>query len=411
MFNSTVLEVAIGLCFTFASISLIASSLNEALASALKLRANTLLDGVKAILNDHEFDGLARDIYNNALVNPRSPGDAKTQAELVFRPSYIEPRHFATALIESIQYASDKFEELGKNIDAIGNRQLRNLLRGVYDRANGRADIMQAELANWFNNGMDRVSGAYKRRTQLTCFIIALILAVTLNVDAIHLFTTLWRHPALVAALPANVSGAGTTQVLIDLKVLPIGWDAPPVWDPTLIRRVFGWLITASSALFGAPFWFDTLQKITNLRGAGAKTASEKPGACNIRQKKAALLCGPFLSCVLAGSFSLILLPLFLHLLHHLLHLLCLLRRKVRRNSIGIYQHAVDFHVARLHVRTAGADIAGGNRGVEIALAIERRRAVAGQLHAVLAVEVTSDHPVRAYRAVALLAHRIELEA
>ncbi|MDB5813052.1 MAG: hypothetical protein JWN23_169 [Rhodocyclales bacterium] len=165
MFNSTVLELAIGLCFTFASISLIASSLNEALASALKLRANTLLDGVKALLNDHRFDGLARDVYNHGLVNPRSPGEAQTEHELVHRPSYIEPRHFAIALVESIQGTGAGLKELGQALDEIENKQIRQLLRGMYDRAAGRADLMQTELANWFNSGMDRVSGAYKRRS------------------------------------------------------------------------------------------------------------------------------------------------------------------------------------------------------------------------------------------------------
>lgn len=275
MFNSTVLEVAIGLCFAFASISLIASSLNEAIASAIKLRAHTMLDGIKAMLNDHDFDGLARDIYNNALVNPRAPGNAKTQAELKYPPSYIDPRHFATALIESIQKTGATLEDLGSQIDTIRNKQLRELLRGIYDRAGGQLDLIETEIGNWFDNGMDRVSGAYKRRSQLMCFLIALALAVLLNVDAIHLFSTLWKHPALVAALPSSVTADGTTQVLADLKVLPIGWEMPPALDLSLLRRIFGWFITASSALFGAPFWFDALQKLVNLRGAGKKTAKE----------------------------------------------------------------------------------------------------------------------------------------
>ncbi|MDB5799968.1 MAG: hypothetical protein JWL63_907 [Rhodocyclales bacterium] len=284
MFNSTVLEVAIGLCFTFASISLIASSLSEALASTLKLRANTLLDGIKAMLNDHQFDGLARDIYNNGLVNPRAPGEATTEKGLVFRPSYIEPRHFAIAMIESVQHANGKFEDLGQKIDAIGNKQMRQLLRGMYDRAAGRVDLMQAELASWFNNGMDRVSGAYKRRSQLTCFVIALALAIALNIDAVHLFATLWTHPSLVAALPGLATTGTTpfaaqtvTQTLTDLKTLPIGWERWPAWDLSLPKQLFGWFITASSALFGAPFWFDALQKLINLRGAGKKTTTEQP--------------------------------------------------------------------------------------------------------------------------------------
>ncbi len=277
MFNSTVLEVAIGLCFTFASISLIASSLNEALASTLKLRANTLLAGIKALLNDHRFDGLARDVYNHGLVNPRAPGEALTEKQLAFRPSYIEPRQFAIALIESIQGTGADLKDLGQAINGIENRQIRQLLRGMYDRAAGRVDIMNAELAGWFDSGMDRVSGAYKRRSQLTCFLIALALAIALNVDAMHLFSTLWQHPTLADELHTNLATAATPEIIAQLQVLPIGWTSPPAWDASMLVRLFGWFITASSALFGAPFWFDALQKLVNLRGAGGKTATETP--------------------------------------------------------------------------------------------------------------------------------------
>jgi hypothetical protein len=30
-----------------------------------------------------------------------------------------------------------------------------------------------------------------------------------------------------------------------------------------------GWLVTAFATLFGAPFWFDTLQGFVRLKGAG----------------------------------------------------------------------------------------------------------------------------------------------
>ena len=35
--------------------------------------------------------------------------------------------------------------------------------------------------------------------------------------------------------------------------------------------QVAGWLITAGTTLFGAPFWFDLLQRAVQLRGTGAK--------------------------------------------------------------------------------------------------------------------------------------------
>jgi hypothetical protein len=34
---------------------------------------------------------------------------------------------------------------------------------------------------------------------------------------------------------------------------------------------VAGWIITASTALFGAPFWFDLMQRVVRLRSTGAR--------------------------------------------------------------------------------------------------------------------------------------------
>jgi len=45
---------------------------------------------------------------------------------------------------------------------------------------------------------MARVGGAYKRRIQLCGFIIGLIIAAGLNVNAINIGKTLWRQPMLV---------------------------------------------------------------------------------------------------------------------------------------------------------------------------------------------------------------------
>ena len=63
MLNSTVLEVAAGLIFTFLAISLATSALVEAIASGLKWRSRTLLAGVKALVNDSNFSGLAKGLY------------------------------------------------------------------------------------------------------------------------------------------------------------------------------------------------------------------------------------------------------------------------------------------------------------------------------------------------------------
>ena len=199
MLNSTVLEVAIGLVFCYASMALIASSLYEAIASLFKLRAKTLLAGVKALLNDKAFTGLALDVYNHALVNPREVGKTDASKAPSVTPSYIEPRSFAIALIDSIQGAPAVFGELKTKIDAVEDVQIKTLLQGMYARADGSLANMETSLASWFDDGMNRVSGGYKRQAQLFTFLITLVLAGLLNVDTFHLFQSLWEHPTLAA--------------------------------------------------------------------------------------------------------------------------------------------------------------------------------------------------------------------
>jgi hypothetical protein len=43
-----------------------------------------------------------------------------------------------------------------------------------------------------------------------------------------------------------------------------------------ILLKLIGWLITAGATVLGAPFWFDTLKKLVNIRGTGVNPA-EKP--------------------------------------------------------------------------------------------------------------------------------------
>jgi hypothetical protein len=61
---------------------------------------------------------------------------------------------------------------------------------------------------------------------------------------------------------------------------LPLGWSHATsphnlFWDG--FGKVLGLLVTAFALTLGAPFWFDLLGKVSNLRGSGppAATASK----------------------------------------------------------------------------------------------------------------------------------------
>jgi hypothetical protein len=51
--------------------------------------------------------------------------------------------------------------------------------------------------------------------------------------------------------------------------------------------QVAGWIVTASTALFGAPFWFDLMQRVVRMRSTGARP-EEAPLALRVEGRIAA---------------------------------------------------------------------------------------------------------------------------
>lgn len=281
MFGSAILDVAMGLVFAFLMISLVTSAATESIASALSWRANTLLQGVKDLLNDPKFSGLALRIYNHAAVNARSSGSALSQSELTVKPSYIDAKQFATALIDVTGLLpGTSVPALQSQIKAaVPDSQLNEMLNGIVARTGGNVNRVRDEIADWFDSGMDRVAGVYKRKTQLCGVLIGFGLAIALNVDAVKIARTLWSQPMVMKGFSPPSAGETAQRAIAQLQGVgvPFGWDdntirdfkAGPSWN--WLSVVVGWLITSVATLFGAPFWFDALQKFVQLRGAGSK--------------------------------------------------------------------------------------------------------------------------------------------
>ncbi|MGJ7506614.1 hypothetical protein [Variovorax sp. GT1P44] len=286
MFNSTVLEVAIGLVFCFASVSLIASQINEAISSFLGLRARGLLQGIKALLNDKQFSSLALSIYRHSLANPLGSLMISSEKDLKSKPSYMEPLHFAQALLDSVQTnavgAGKNGLDLAIAIDHVSDPQIRGMLAAMYRRANGQREAIETQLSAWFDSGMERVAGTYKRRTQAVSFVIGLAVAAALNIDSVGLFSSIWARPAYAAQISASAGAGGPalSSTVKSMAQLPVGWtteslSAFDLQQAKTWQQVAGWLLTALSVLFGAPFWFDALQKLVQLRGTGKKPGED----------------------------------------------------------------------------------------------------------------------------------------
>jgi hypothetical protein len=281
LFSSSVLDVAMGVVFAFLAVSLISSAIVESLNSFFKLRAHSLLSGIKDLVNDPALQGLAKALYEHAAVNPRGtpapvvapdpavPGVApaaepawkRLSIGLVWRkmmgprrgPAYVDPEQFANALLDVTGLSAacaaapvvapgpaavaNLKAAVATALDELGHAdpQMRQLLDGIVDRSRGDITLIRKELAAWFDSAMDRVGGAFKRWTQLASFVIAFVLAVLLNVDTIHLATQLWEQPVIAANLklpsdltttPKDKVAAATEMAGVLQADLPVGWAA-----------------------------------------------------------------------------------------------------------------------------------------------------------------------------------------
>jgi hypothetical protein len=318
MFGSTILDVAAGIVFGFLAISLFTSAAVEAINSALNVRVKNLRTGIMALVNDPNFTGMAKQLYEHALISPLGPGVADP---LKNAPAYVDKAQFAEALLditglsaatpaaaaqapgpEAVAALTARMATLNNQVaNQISDPQIKQLLQGMIARCGGDMGRLKTDLANWFDNGMDRVGGRFKRRTQVMTFVIALLTAFIVNLDTIRVGTALWDEPALAdrlkrATIPSSdpktvdeaiASGEQAFAAINAMAQdgLPVGWatghfldvqDGHGNWEAIWVappsiwyRQVLGWFITAVAALFGAPFWFDALQSIVRLKGAG----------------------------------------------------------------------------------------------------------------------------------------------
>ena len=226
---------------------------------------------------------------------------------------------------------------LDSALEAINNSEmipvrLRNSLATLASRAESKVkadasligselEQLQTELETWFNNGMTRASGVYRRNVKGVGLLIGLAIAFTINADTFYMFQRLSSDPAIrssiiQAAEQIEVRGIETPEQLaansgiselseeiadqlvenmeIELRSvgeaveqtlaqypLPIGRSqsvlaaqqaAEANWPIKFIpQRLVGWSITALALSMGASFWFDLLRKVTSVRASGDK--------------------------------------------------------------------------------------------------------------------------------------------
>jgi hypothetical protein len=110
-------------------------------------------------------------------------------------------------VLELLQRESplDVSEHLGGFKGLLENASLSSEMKlqlvGTVTNAQTRLQKLHDSTEVWFNNSMDRVSGAYKRHTQAFLFLIGMVLACMLNADTIQMWKKLAGNDALRTAM------------------------------------------------------------------------------------------------------------------------------------------------------------------------------------------------------------------
>lgn len=317
------LEVAIGLVMAWLVLSLAVMQIQEWISTLFSWRAKFLAGAIGHMLADPV---MMQKLYNHPLIQalsqPRKDGTYS-------KPSYIPSAQFTAALFDLLVQREGEgrrgeltFAQLDAAIAALegSNSTLAHRLslllvnaRESALRAEDALTVARTSIQQWYDDTMDRLSGWYKRHAQKWAFIFGLVLAFAFNVDTVELSNRLWREPTLRAIVVEQATAAiGNDLTPVDPRALdevyealsvPIGWATRPAPDgvscgwlpgqpvqpgiytasgcrivvnlPSMddpwgwLMKFFGLLISGAAAAQGAPFWFDILKRLINLRGSG----------------------------------------------------------------------------------------------------------------------------------------------
>jgi len=326
-----ILDLVVGIIFIYFLLSVISSSAVEMILTGLKARSKILEEWLNrifdiVIIEDGKEKTLGQVIMDHCAVIALSD---KGKA-----PSYIDAKNFTSALIEKLTYDPKNPKSIASNIEdiitALKNTTLlstemqRALLGYAYEARDTYAalsvktiseiEYFRSKVENWFDTSMDRLTGTFKKRfSRPVTLLVAIITAIALNADSVAIAKYLYNDPEARAKIVAQAyqTASDSTyikrlnelhaspqdsvtlqQIKSDINKslqnineanaaltsdIPLGWKSKTntaITAGVVITKITGLLATILAIFMGAPFWFDLLNKISNLRGTGTKPQS-----------------------------------------------------------------------------------------------------------------------------------------
>lgn len=290
---SRLISIIITICFLYFILSVIASSIQEMIAGFLAQRANTVLSGIQnLLLGKWTGSAAARDLAQRIVGHELISGIAVDG-----KPSYVPAEHFSAAVLDVLVSGStsNAMISVARAVADLPDSGLKSVLSTLLRQNNLDIGDLKSGIEDWYNNGMDRLSGIYKRNCQAIIFLIGFGLALLLNVDAVRVVNGLTHsdygaaiaqsaekyiaaHDGLDQTLSQHLDQLGSLSVNIGWHTcatspVPCVKGSLPFLGPfwSAVGTVIGWLLSAVLISFGGPFWFDLAKTFVNIRSSGPK--------------------------------------------------------------------------------------------------------------------------------------------
>jgi len=327
----SIITTAIGLILVYLILSLMVSAIQEALASWFSMRGRHFGHAIDQMLTNEKTAEGALEVDKSILEKFQShPSygdlvvDKKSQsANNMSHPSYMSAATFSSILLHALDGKDVK--SLTATINTMEDGKLKKFFLDCLAEAGNDLTKFRARVEQWYNQVMSRVSGWYKSYTHKIIMAIGLAVAMYMNADTLSIYQ---KMSAVAAGSPQEQAIDGLAQSFVDGRYeaynqqisdikqtldstaqqtdstqyaslllahnqqllaqvdslvtettaanspLGLGWTKAE-WVsvksnfPALLNKLIGFILTTMAISLGAPFWFDMLKKIINIRNAG----------------------------------------------------------------------------------------------------------------------------------------------
>lgn len=311
-------DVAIGLTLVYLGTSLFVTVINEYISQLLSLRGRQLRESLQALFGDEH---IAKLLSDSPVLKPFF--SAKGSVHAIY-PAYVDPEILSRLLVGGLalgETTEASYQRVVESVNTLPESELKRQFQSLIATTGKTTQALVNAVSEWTEQSLTALGDHYRRFLRGISFVIGFVVAVGLNIDTVGLTAQLYRDNDLRGAVVAfafqndKMDQASldncrrlteekrqtdvSCTALIDLVdaiqnrntslgKLPIGWSDEamrlPFWPSGLDKdqmwgwwtRLGGWLLTALALSLGAPFWFDLLSKVVDVRHGMANPKVEK---------------------------------------------------------------------------------------------------------------------------------------